>query len=137
MLGRRNFLQVIGLGALLSFASDKTYAAQSAKKEIHLIDVFIAGYQYYEGMKEEVVQSLQIDDSVVLKREPKNRYDENAIEVYTRSGHKLGYLPRSDNTVLAAMADQDVELMAKLSHIDRHAPPWERAALSVCQVIER
>lgn len=78
MLGRRNFLQVIGLGALFGYASDKTCAGQSEKKEIHLIDVFVAAFQCYDGMKEDVIQSLQIDNSVVFKGELEDRYDEDA-----------------------------------------------------------
>lgn len=135
MLGRRRFLRLLGFGALLPLGSVETVAVQPGKKEIDLIDVHIAGFQYYDGMREEVIKSLQVDDAVILKREPENIYDGNAIEVYTRTGHKLGYLPRADNTVIAAIADQDVELGAKLSLVDPKAPPWERVAVNVYQVI--
>jgi len=39
------------------------------------------------------------------------------------------------NTVIAAIADQNVDLMAKLTFIDPEAPPWERVELGVYQVI--
>lgn len=135
MLGRRRFLRLLGFGALLPLGSVETVAVQPGKKEIDLIDVYIAGFQYYDGMREEVIRSFQVDDAVILKREPENIYDGNAIEVYTRTGHKLGYLPRVDNTVIAAIADQDVELGAKLSLVDPKAPPWERVAVRVYQVL--
>jgi hypothetical protein len=135
MLERRRFLRLLGLAALLPLASGRKSNARSLQKEIQLIDVYIAGFQYYDGMKEEVLQSLQVDDPVLLKREPENIYDGNAIEVFTSAGHKLGYLPRSDNTVIATIADQDVELGARLAFIDPKAPPWERVALSVYQLI--
>jgi len=71
----------------------------------------------------------------LLKRQPDNQYDENAIEVYTLRGYKLGYLPRSENTVIAAIVDQDIEIRAELSFIDLEASSWERFAVSVYQVI--
>ncbi len=135
MLGRRSFLRFLGFGAMLPLTSGEALAARCRKKEIHLIDVHIAGFQYYDGMKEEVLRLLRVDDPVILRREPENIYDGNAVEVFTMAGYKLGYLPRSDNTVIAAIADQEVELGAKLSFVDPKAPPWERVAVNVYQVI--
>jgi hypothetical protein len=135
MLGRRSFLKTLGLGALFPVASSQKGIAEPQHRRIHLVDVFIAGFQYYDGMRKDVIRSLRVDDEVILKREPENKYDENAIEVYTPAGHKLGYLPRSDNTVIAAIADQDIDIGAELSLVDPDAPSWERVAVRVYQVI--
>lgn len=135
MLGRRSFLGVLGLGALFSAGSTQAATGHPKRRKIHLIDTYIAGFQYYDGMGEGVARSLQVGDEVMLKRQPDNRYDENAIEVYTPIGHKLGYLPRSDNTGIAAIADQDVQLGARVSVYDLKAPPWERITVSVYEVI--
>ncbi len=135
MIGRRSFLRALGLGASLPIASSPKDAVQPQSRQIHLIDVFIAGFQYYDGMRAGVIRSLQVDNEVLLKREPENRFDENAIEVYTPAGHKLGYLPRSHNTAIAAIADQGIEIGAVLALVDPEAPPWERVAVTVYQVI--
>jgi hypothetical protein len=135
MLGRRSFLKSFGFASLLPLTIAGRSSSQPPPRRVHLIDIFVAGFQYYDGMRDEVARSLQVGNEVLLKREPENKYDENAIEVYTLSGYKLGYLPRSDNTVIAAIADQDIEIGAELCLVDLKATPWERVAVSVFQVI--
>jgi len=135
MHGRRKFLKSFSLAALLPLTVTGRNYSRPVSRRVHLIDIFVAGYQYYDGMREEVAGSLQVGDEVLLKCQPDNQYDENAIEVYTLRGYKLGYLPRSENTVIAAIVDQDIEIRAELSFIDLEASSWERVAVSVYQVI--
>lgn len=135
MVGRRKFLKTFSLASLLPLTLAGRNGSRPVSRRIQLIDVFVAGYQYYDGMREEVAGSLRVGEEVLLKRQPDNQYDENAIEVYTLRGYKLDYLPRSDNTVIAAIADQDIEIGAELSLIDLEAPSWERVAVCVYQVI--
>ncbi|MDZ8186440.1 MAG: DEAD/DEAH box helicase [Nostoc sp. ChiSLP02] len=59
------------------------------------VNFSIAGWQYYQG--EEVLQSLRRGEIVILKPEPNNRYDPNAIEIFVERNQveiKLGYVPR-------------------------------------------
>jgi hypothetical protein len=136
MIDRRRFLHSLGLTTLLPFAGTAKEPVQAAAKEvIHLITTFVAGFQYYDGMRPEVAATLREGVELILRREPHNPYDENAIEVITLEGFKLGYLPRVDNQVLAAMADQHAELAATLTILEPDAPPWERVAVSVYQLV--
>jgi len=136
MIDRRRFLHSLGLTALLPFAVGcKAPAEAKAKEMVHLLTTFVAGFQYYDGMKEEVAETLREGAELVLRREPGNPHDENAIEVLTLEGFKLGYLPRADNTVLAAMADQAIQLRAELTAVDIRTEPWNRALVSVYQTI--
>ena len=60
------------------------------------VNFSIAGWQYYQG--EQVLQSLRRGEVVILKPEPNNRYDPNAIEIFIERNQvevKLGYVPRS------------------------------------------
>jgi hypothetical protein len=135
MLGRRDLLRILGLGALLPLASVQEGSGGSAERRVHLIDVPVAGLQFYEGMKPEVARSLGTGDPLILKREPENPHDEKAVEVYTLSGRKLGYLPRRDNGVIASLLDQGIGIEAELCFLDAgtQSPgyPWVR----ICQVI--
>ena len=83
-------------------------------QEIHLFDTFIAGtLQLKDG---EVLSSLKIDDKLVLKRE-ETIYDSNAINIYTESGVKLGYVPEKDNVVFARLMDAGKCLIARVQEI--------------------
>ena len=46
------------------------------------------------------------DPAVTLKREPTNKYDANAIQVWADGVH-VGYIPKADNSALAASMDKD------------------------------
>ena len=50
---RRTFLQVVGLAGLSSLLPNRAGARQERK--LILVDVFVAGFQYHEGMRREVV----------------------------------------------------------------------------------
>ena len=57
---------------------------------------------------------LETGDFLCLIREPKNRYDNLAILVTTASGYVLGYVPRVDNPIPAALMDGGEKLYAVL-----------------------
>jgi hypothetical protein len=56
-----------------------------------------------------------VGDRLVLRRQPENKHDTKAIEVFTLSGLKLGYVPRLDNSVLTALMDDARELIAQVT----------------------
>lgn len=112
-INRRDFLKVLGLVALspLVHASPEQRALT---REVYLQTAPVAGFYYYDGMEEEVFESLKIGDELELRREPDNPYDEKAIEVYTEDGYKLGYVPQIENPIPAAIADQDIAIGAEI-----------------------
>ncbi len=60
------------------------------------------------GMKhrgaEALVASLPPDEPLTLVREPGNRSDPNAVQVWARGKH-VGYVPKTQNAVLARFID--------------------------------
>lgn len=60
------------------------------------------------GMKhrgaEALVASLPPDEPITLVREPGNKYDPNAVQVWARGKH-VGYVPKAQNAVLARFID--------------------------------
>jgi len=55
-----------------------------------------------------------------LRREPKNRYDCHAVAV-DLGPHKLGYIPRTENHVIARMMDAGVAMQLKVRDLCKEA----------------
>jgi hypothetical protein len=70
----------------------------------------IAGFNNYDGAPNELM-GMRPQTRLVLKPEPTNPHDPNAIEVYSTAGVKLGYIPRVDNKgILERLNDKDVHV---------------------------
>jgi hypothetical protein len=84
----------------------------------------VAGYEYYDGPA--VISQLRVGDPLLLRREPDNPVDEWAIEVLTASRYKLGYIPRTENALIADLLDQGLKVKAEIDYVDPSADdPWE------------
>lgn len=73
-------------------------------KPIFLLKIRVAG-SYYVANIEEIFKDLTEGQRLDLYREPENPYDQNAIRVEDGLGRKLGYVPRSENKVIARLMD--------------------------------
>ncbi len=60
-----------------------------------------------------VLDSIHVDEPLTLVREPKNRFDPNAVSVYY-GDHKLGYIPVVRAGVVARIMDSGQPMYAKL-----------------------
>ena len=72
----------------------------------------LAGSQYYAVT--EIGHDIQLDDRLTLSREPDNRHDRYAVRVDWK-GHKLGYIPRTENRAIARAMDAGEQLEARVS----------------------
>jgi len=129
-MDRSDFLRVLGLGSLLPIAGGLSEAKPRLDK-IRLKEFFIAGFIYYDGIDE--IEALSLGDVLELRPEPENVHDEEAIEIYTRQGVKLGYVPRIHNTVMAELIRQRVPLQAVVTEIKPDNDPWEMVKVEVAQ----
>ena len=84
--------------------------------EILLFDSYVAGTTYIED--ETVFDEIKEGDKLVLKREPENRFDENAILVLDGKNRKLGYIPEKDNIVFARLMDAGKYLTARVKNYE-------------------
>jgi len=64
----------------------------------HFADFHIAGFTYYNGV--DVFENLKIGKELLLKVEPENRYDPNAVAIYYQED-KIGFVPRSENEAIS------------------------------------
>jgi len=108
---RRKFLKILRLIPFFSLLKAPVLLPEKPR-QILLADFFVAGFQYHEGMNSRVFETHKEGEGLVLRREPDNLHDPLATAIFTKSGHKLGYVPRACNYSPALVADQDVRLCA-------------------------
>lgn len=88
----------------------------------------LAGFRYHEAP--EIWSELRLGDRLTLERERGNPHDANAVSVAWR-GHKLGYVPRRENALLAWSLDRGERLHARISRLTVHANPARRLEFEV------
>ena len=88
----------------------------------------LAGFRYHAAA--EWWNELRVGDALELAREPDNPHDANAVSLSWR-GHKLGYVPRRDNRVLAWSLDRGEVLRARISRLTSHPNPARRIEFEV------
>ena len=92
---------------------DKTGLPKPFVQEVELLNCNIAGTTFLD--LEDIEPKLKKHQLLVLKREPKNEYDGNAILILTEDGQKLGYVPQEKNEVLSNLMDAGKLLFGKLN----------------------
>ena len=85
-------------------------------RKIFLAETHVAGCRYVRNI-EKYLSKLQKGDRLILLREPKNEHDELAILVKDERKHKLGYIPRAQNQVMAHLMDAGKYLYGEVVEI--------------------
>ena len=88
----------------------------------------LAGFRYHEARA--LWTELARGDTLVLAREADNPHDANAIAVFWR-GHKLGYVPRTQNSALAWAMDRGEQVGARISALRTERNPRKRLEFEV------
>ena len=84
-------------------------------KEIHLFDSYVAGTTHLKDKS--VLEEIKVGDNLSLQRED-NKFDSNAVLIFTESKKKLGYIPEKDNIVFARLMDAGKYLTAKVKYYE-------------------
>lgn len=66
----------------------------------HFMDFHLAAFAYYDGL--DVIDSLTLGAPVILKAEPDNSFDPDAVAIFF-DDVKIGYVPASYNYALAKL----------------------------------
>ena len=104
----------------LAHGTDIAAMIKPLQHEILLFDSYVAGTSHIEDMA--ILDELKVGDTLWLRREPENRYDENAILVLDGQKRKCGYIPEKDNIVFARLMDAGKFLTAKIYRMeDKHS----------------
>ena len=87
--------------------------------DVVILETRIAGTRFVDlTIAGEIVEKGKI---LQLVREPDNAYDQRAIAVTMDDGFMLGYIPRSDNRILATLMDNNELLFARFDSEDLDA----------------
>jgi len=73
----------------------------------------IVGESHYQ----DAIRPCRQGDRVILKREPENPHDENAVAVFRENGEQIGYLSRDHAEWVARVIDEGKEVEAKIKRI--------------------
>jgi hypothetical protein len=125
---RRNFIQLLSLLPVMAPAMAMAKFSISGYNKLLIQGSPLAGFAYYRG--EDLRQHLQINDPLHLAREPDNPYDHRAVAVYWRN-HKLGFVPRLENTAISQMLDRGIPMRAQITRLNVSDDPWDRICFSV------
>ena len=85
-------------------------------QEVELLSCNIAGTTFLD--LEDIEPKLKKHQLLVLKRDPKNKHDDNAILILTEDGRKLGYVPQEKNEVLSNLMDAGKLIFGRLVEKD-------------------
>lgn len=125
-MNRSGFLKrLIGISGLGFLSIAEVAASQKA----YLLQSFVAGFRFYKGM--ELLQHMQEQDIVELRREPGNEHDKFAVAIYWQQ-EMVGFLPAASNEMIARLMDaKALPLIGIITHLERDAKPWENVAVAV------
>ena len=113
------FVYGLPLWASSVFAASVNVLVQSSQ---------LAGSQYYAV--EALWGEMRLGDRLTLVREPENRYDKSAVRIEWK-GHKLGYVPRKNNRLVAESLDIGEALEARISKLRDDPDPWQRVEFEI------
>ncbi|MDR2736838.1 MAG: HIRAN domain-containing protein [Gracilibacteraceae bacterium] len=87
----------------------------------NLLDCYIAGFTYYDGL--DVMDELELGTQVILKSEPDNPHDPDAVAIYYGET-KLGYVPEAENSQISHLLyfgyDDIIETKINCRHPEAH-----------------
>lgn len=95
---------------------------------IVLQDSPLAGFQYHAGKR--LWPQMRVGDALVLVREPDNPHDVRAVRVEWQ-GHKIGYVPRRENSDVARLLDRGQILAARIARLAEVRDPWSRVRFEI------
>jgi hypothetical protein len=124
----RRFAAALLTAALTAAPAVTPALAQHTEVRMLVQSSPLAGFRYYDARQ--VWDDMQVGDALSLVREPFNAYDANAVRVEWR-GHKLGYVPRSDNRAVAHHMDRGGQVEARISRLQQHRNPRQRIEFEV------
>jgi len=93
-----------------------------SKMKIENIELKVVGVTFDNEngtSRQEILRSMSKNSPIVLKREPFNRYDSNAVAVLYVD-QQVGYIGKEYAKIMAPMMDKGTQFTAKISKLDSY-----------------
>ena len=132
MFTRRKFLRALlglsgGAVATVAVPANGKFGTPGAGRVL-LQESPLAGSQFYAW--DTVHRKLRVGDVLFLRRNPLNKYDPQAVEVWWGE-HMLGHVPRAENYAVSQMMDRGTALTVSVTTLRHEARPWQRLMFEV------
>lgn len=69
--------------------------------------------------KQEIIKQLNKSSTITIRREPTNKFDTNAIAVWSEIG-QVGYIGKDYASILAPMMDGGTQFNASIAELDEY-----------------
>ena len=96
---------------IASLLSKGTINLNVLLRDIVVLETKVAGTMYYEPHEFEPI--IKKDLLLKMVREPDNKFDKFAVALHLEDG-KIGYLPKTQNEVIARLMDAGKEFTTKV-----------------------
>lgn len=112
---------LLGVAALFTVLKSRTHRHVAAESldftELPFVEgrytLHLSGEEY-DG-RQGLIGRLEPGQLLVLRREPSNPHDSNAVAVTTQSGSAIGYIPRKNANWVARLLDEGYALSASVA----------------------
>jgi len=75
-----------------------------------------------ESYRQDAIKLCHEGESIILKREPNNQYDPNAVAVLREDGSQIGYLSKFDAEWVSRIIDRGTKVLARIKYIRGGTP---------------
>lgn len=69
--------------------------------------------------RQSIIKGLSKTDNITIRRDPTNKYDTNAIAVWSDKG-QAGYIGKDYSSILAPMMDAGVQFKVTIADVDEY-----------------
>lgn len=116
-------------GGILATDSYEFVAPILVENNLFDLDFFVAGWRYYKG--DQVIEHLQVGDTVEFSLDPENDHDHRAVVVMSVNGEKLGFIPAFYSGWMFEVIQKKCNYQAKVWAIQPQAVAHRKVCISV------
>lgn len=98
---------------------DSIRSQEQSLEDVLPLETFVAGWQYYDGPN--TISQMDVGEVIILKPDPLNPWDPNAVSVFDNRGNKLGFVPRELSRAVYSHLVSDLPLGCRVTKIDPEA----------------
>ena len=128
----KNNIVKISPALLDMLGSEMPNSLQPFSREIFLLDIVVAGTTHVENISY-IYPYLEKDQVLRMQRDPKNKFDENAIALYYDE-NRIGWVPRELNLVISRLMDAGKAFFCRIEDVELVDDYWVKISAKIYMV---